>query len=189
MLDKLSQYLILHQKANLPGIGVLTVEHLPARLDFINKTLHAPLPVIRFRSGGEEADGHFFNFVSAGLGEDKVAVIRKFNDLLFEIKQKLSSGSQIVLPNIGTLKKDGINTYSFQQQFSPEGLLAAVPALRVIRSNAQHTVLAGDTEHTSAQMQKILATKNPIKDRWVTYALILTAIGVAALVYYYFTNS
>ncbi len=189
MLDKLSQYLILHQKANLPGTGVLTVEHLPARLDFINKTLHAPLPVIRFRSGGEEADNHFFNFVSGGSGEDKVAVIRKFNDVLFDIKQKLSSGGEIVLPNIGTLKKDSANTYSFQQQFSPEDLLPIVPALRVIRSNAQHTVLAGDTEHTSAQMQKLLATKTPVKDRWVTYALLLATMGVAALVYYYFTNN
>lgn len=186
MFDKLFQYFTLNNKASLPGVGSFSVEQVPARLDFINKTLYAPSPVIRFSSGFAEADKNFYNYLSGGWDNNEMANIREFNDLVFNIKHSLSYDSEMQLPNFGVLKKDASDNYSFEQNFSINDFFPPVNAERVMRTGAKHYVKTGDSEYTSTQMHELLAEQKSVKDNWWLYALILTGIGLAAMAYYYF---
>jgi hypothetical protein len=187
MIDKLNEYLMLNKKANLPGIGHFSVEYTSAKLDFINSKFYAPLPEIRFTGGVSGNDKYFLNFISGNSEADEIAGSRDFNDMLFDIKHKLSYQREAVLENMGTLKKTGEDNYSFEQKFSVEDFFPPVDAIRVSRNHAQQVVLAGSGNNTYTSSREQAVEEEIIKDRWWwVFAIILTVIGVAGLVYYYY---
>ncbi len=178
----------MNDKANLPGVGTFSIEHLPARLDFTNKSLYAPLPVIRFQSGFAEPDKNFYNYLTNDWQSDEVAAMRQFNDFVFDIKHRLSYDSETILPHFGVLKKDAADNYIFEQDFTIKEFFPVVAADRIIRSGATHVVKTGDTEHTNTEMKELLSKQKTVKDNWWVYAVILAVAGLAALVYYNLTN-
>jgi nucleoid DNA-binding protein len=188
MYDSLYKYLILYKKLNIPGIGSFAIEQIPARLDFLNKQLHSPLPVIRFNLGNAVADKHFYDFLAKEKGLQEWEAIRQFNDLTFEIKNTVNSKGMVELPGIGTLKKEFTDTYSFQPAGSLQPYFPDVAAERIIRKNATHSVKVGDAEKSSTEMQELLAPEKPKKSQWVKYAIILAVLGAAAIAYYYATK-
>ncbi len=187
MTESLYKYLILYKKLALPGIGCFTVEQVPARLDFANKQLHAPLPAIRFSAGNVQADRHFFTFLANDLHSTDLEAIQQFNETVLRLKQELNSTGTIQLPQIGTLKKEFADTYSFQPAVSLQLYLPDINAERVLR-NESHTVMVGERERSSDEMRELLADDNRSRHKWWIYAIILGVLGIAALVYYYTTT-
>ncbi|RFM27574.1 hypothetical protein [Deminuibacter soli] len=187
MMQTLYKYLILNKKLALPGIGYFTVEHVPARLDFASKKMYPPISVIRFSGDKVQADRHFFAFVSDDLQVNEVEAIQQFNNTLLEIKKQIADNGVAVLPQIGSLRKEFSNTYSFQPAASAGDYTPEVTAERVIRHEA-HTVKVGEAERTSEEMREMLADGGSRKSRWWIYALILAALGGGAIAYYYLTR-
>lgn len=187
-MQTLYKYLILNKKLALPGIGCFTVEQVPARLDFANKKMYPPISVIRFSGNKVQADRHFFAFVSDDLKINEVEAIQQFNNTILEIKKQMADNGTAVLPNIGSLRKEFADTYSFQPIASSDNYTPEVIAERVIRNEA-HTVKVGEAERTSEEMKEILADETTKKSRWWIYALVLALLGIGGLVYYYLTHS
>ncbi len=188
MFETLHKYLILNKKLHLPGIGVFVIDRLPAKLDFGNKIMEPPLPVIRFSLETSAADKYLYQFISRHLQLDEVSAIRQFNDLIFELKEKLTKEGTAALPGIGKLKKEFADTYTFQAAYTLKDYFPQVTAERVIRKNSEHTIRVGEDERTNTQMAAMLATEKHIKDKWWLYAIILTVMGIIALAYYYATK-
>ena len=190
MYNSLYKYLIFYKRLNLPGIGSLTVEQLPGRLDFLNKQLHSPIPVIRFTSDKAAAsDKQLFEFLAADMGLSELDAIRQFNDLTFHLKDELNRKGQVALQGIGTLKKEFGDNFAFQPEVSIQQYFPDASAERVVRKEATHTVKVGEDERSSDEMMEILSDEEPeAADKWWMYALILGILGLAAVVYYYYTN-
>jgi len=184
MHNLLHSYLLQYKRLSIPGVGSFTVEHIPARLDFPNKTLHPPLPVIRFNTDTAAADKQLFKYLSGQFNLNETEAIRHFNDFAFDFKNDITNNGEAVLPGIGKISKAFTNAYTFQPEASLHGYFPDLKVERVIRENVEHTIRVGEDEKTSTQMQELLA-EEPRKDLWWVYAIILAAIGIGAIVYYH----
>lgn len=189
MRNVLYNYLILNNRLAIPGVGVFTVEQVPARLDFVNKTLLAPLSVIRFSLENiNAADRQFYQFLARTLRVDETTAIRRFNDFAFDLKNDLATTGHAELPGIGKLIKAFSNTYTFHAENMDEEFFPEISVERVIREKTSHTILVGEAEKTSDEMLEILSDRSA-SNRWWIYAIILGVLGIGLITYYYLTHS
>lgn len=185
MYQLLHKYFSVSKNLVLPGIGSFNISMQPAQLDFVNKTLHAPVHIINYSNDSVEADEQLYNFIANETGENKDDVINKLNSFIQELINKLYAGETLQFQNIGTLTKNDEN-YSFDAYKTTATLFPDVIAERVIRQNAEHSVRVGEDNKTSTQMHEQLAVKETAKEKWWISALVLAVIGIAAIVYYYY---
>ncbi len=187
MYELLYKYLALYKKLALPGIGIFTVANENAKINFTEKLLHPSVPYISFSLQTQPADKNFFQFLSREMHTDEVQAVQKFNDFLFSFKNNLSSAGKVLLPGIGTLTKQFINTYSFSPETQLRSYLPDIRAERVIRKNAQHSVKVGEDEKSSVEMKELLSHQIK-KDRWRVYAIILAVAAISVILCYHLTH-
>jgi len=187
MYQYIHKYFALNKNVTLPGIGSFNVETKPAKLDFINKTLHSPAPVIHYNKY-YKADKRFYNFLSKETGVNESNIVNNFNRFTERLKEQLESSCILELQGIGTLTKNA-SGYSFVADNTVQYFFHDAVAERVIRQNAEHTVKVGEEHKTSTQMHRELRQKAVKKDNWFVTAIILGAIGIVAIVLYYLFKS
>lgn len=178
----------------IPGIGSFTVEHIPGRLDFLNKQLHSPISVIRFSMDKNALpEKTVYEFLAEDLGLSEIEAIKQFNDLSFYLKDELSRGREGVLPGIGKLKKEFGESYSFHPEQSVQQYFPDTVAERVVRKDATHEVKVGEEIRTSNEMKTLLKEEEPAtksvatehQEKWWLYAIILAIVALIALIYYF----
>ena len=191
MYGELYQYLVLRRQLHLPGIGTFSVERKPASLDFTDKLAYPPAFTIVLQPGTTTPSRNFFHWLGASLGvSDRDAVIR-FNDFLFELKKQLSAGHTLQWPGVGAISKGSAGDAQLEAQhkdWSPE---SPVPAVMVLRQNAEHTLLVGEQEKSSADMQALVAEEELVtakKTRWWIAALTVGILSAAFVTYYFATH-
>lgn len=196
MYNSLYKYLIFNKKMVIPGIGSFTVEHIPGRLDFLNKQLHSPISVIRFSMDRHATpEKSLYEFLSEDMAVPEIQAIKQFNDLSFYLKDELSKGRDGVLPGIGSLKKEFGDSYSFHPEQSVQQYFPDTVAERVVRKDATHEVKVGEDIRSSNEMKEMLRDddddENETKsveahhDKWWLYAIILAIVALIALIYYF----
>jgi hypothetical protein len=187
MYGYLYKYLVLQKKLSLPGIGVFRIDQVPSRVDFVNKKLYPFSPVIRFTQGTSMADKFFYRFISTSLNIDELEAIQRFNEFIFHLKEQFSINGYVDFPGMGRLTMQFSNTYSFKPDHFVQSLYPDVHAERVVRKNEGHTVKIGEEEvHSHDLLQKEKSTKK--MPAWAIYAIILAALGIGAIAYYYLTK-
>lgn len=178
----------------IPGIGTFTVEQLPGRLDFLNKQLHSPIPVIRFNMDKTaQPDKSMYEFIMEDMGGiSEIDAIKKFNDLTFFLQSELSKKGEATLPGVGKLQKEFGDTYSFQPEQSVQQYFPDTVAERVVRKDATHEVKVGEDIRNSNEMKTLLKDddddddeKAPAADKWWLYAIILAIVALIALICYF----
>jgi nucleoid DNA-binding protein len=187
MYQYIHKYFALHKTVSLPGIGSFTVETQNAKLDFIEKTLRAPVYNIRYNKY-DKADENFYLFLSKETGVDETDAYGNFNNFLQQLKDELERERVVILEGIGTLTKNALG-YSFVASETVQKYFPDLHAERIIREDAQHTVMVGERERTSAEMHKHFQNRDVKEEKWMVSALILGVIGVAAIVIYYLIRS
>lgn len=201
MYNSLYKYLIFNKKMVIPGIGSFTVEHIPGRLDFLNKQLHSPMSVIRFSMDKNAIpEKSVYEFLAEDLAISEIDAIKQFNDLSFYLKDELSKGREGALPGIGKLKKEFGESYSFHPEQSVKQYFPDTVAERVVRKDATHDVKVGESVRSSNEMKKRLqkdeepdrevavsndSSAEPHHDKWWLYATILAIVALIALIYYF----
>ena len=63
MYQYLAKYFSLNKKLVLPGIGLLNASAKPSQLEFVEKTLHAPVYAISFQQDENVTDYYFISFL------------------------------------------------------------------------------------------------------------------------------
>lgn len=179
MYADLYQYLLLHKKLSVPGIGTFLLERKPAGADFLNRQVKAPIYSIAFSNGKDTASMNFFNWLGNALSiSDRDAVVR-FNDFAFDMKKQISEGASINWKGVGILSKGPGGDI----KFVPEKIAIAeksVTAEKVIRLKAEHMIRVGEDQKTSVEMTEMLNKPAIVRSYWWVYAL---AIGLMAIVF------
>src|SRR5438105_4309365 len=183
MHQYIHKYFAVNKNVAIPGIGSFSVEMQNAKLDFINKTLHAPLPVIHYEQNAN-TDERFYHFLSKETGLNESDAANNFRHFISQLKEQLETDHVIELRGIGTLTKNE-SGYSFVAINTVQKFFPDVVAERVIRQNAEHTVKVGEYHRTSTQMHNELRRRAVKKADWFVTALILGAIGIVAIALYY----
>ena len=187
----LHKYLALHKKLTIPGVGSFSVDATPATLHFTDKQLLPPSSAICFTRDVQPNNNHFFSFLSREWNVDKVIAIRRFTDESESIAAGLHQSGTYEFSYIGLLRKEGTDKLQFiPSEFLLQPLFLALPAERVLRKDAQHTVLVGEQEHiktntANGTAEEVLYNETHPKEKWQLYAWILAIAAVLMIVFYY----
>jgi len=190
MYELFYKYLILNHKVSLPGIGTFFVERVPAKMDFVSRSLFAPSEVIVFNKDYQATDKGLYDYIQSKLALNEIEAITQFNDFAHQVKDKATHPGGTHLPGIGLLRTDfdgslyflaDENKSSLKQIFLDHSSTTANANLVDVYDTAESTIITQEVEISSEQ--KIVVNKQ--EDYWWVYAIILALMGVGALLYYY----
>ena len=187
MIEILNSYLILHKSISIPGLGTIYVERKPAQSDFVNRQIIPASYHYRFDRYFDAPDKDFFTYLAAQKEIADYEAIRWYNEWAYELRNKIRTQHEVHWENVGTLRTDPSGEIVFEAQHKLIGFLQPVPAERIIRSNAKHTVLVGDRELTNTAMSDYLneETVHVEKESWWIYALILATVAVVVIFFHF----
>jgi hypothetical protein len=189
MEELIEQYLFQYKQCPLPLIGALIIKEGNAVAWHGDNKLSAPVPQIELIHTETPAD-HFIGFIAArekiSIGEASLT-LRKY---CLEL-QGLSEYKEMKLEHAGRFYVDHSGTLFFKQEMLPKEFLPTVSIQRIARSkSASHTIRVGDNETTSEYMTEYYSEKGKTKnEKWWIAALLLTAIAVAGLYFYFKDHS
>ena len=187
MYNEVNKFFALHHHLALPGIGNFNIETSDAQIDFVNRSIISAQNKIVFGDDALQPEEKFYDFLAEELNINEDQAIISFAIFTSEIKNDLEANKPVYFKGIGTLVKENERTI-FQPEIIP-AFYPVITAERIIRKNAAHTLRVGEEEKTSDEMQTVLQQPKAIqKERWWIAAVILAAIGVAAIAYYYFMH-
>ena len=188
MVEALNSYLVQHKSLSIPGLGTIYVERIPAQSDFVNKQILPASYHYRFDRYFDAPDKDFFTYLA---GQKQIAdyeAIRWYNEWAYDLRNRIRTQQEVTWENVGTLKTDVSGEVVFEAQQNLVSFLTPAPAERVIRTNAQHTMIVGDREVTNTAMTDYLSEEGVYveKESWWIYALILATIAVVVIFFHFF---
>ena len=185
MENCLVRYFSINNECHLPGIGSLVSKEVPAVLDIIDKKIKAPSSSIVF-SKNELEGASFLRFMQAEHDCDDHAAQEKW-DVFSKKIENLKPQDLLSLGALGTLQKnsnDQLELIPFQNLniYHQE-----IPAYRLIKLNAPHSILVGDKETTREAMQEFYVEKVPAyKSKWWVAAIVMLVVSAALIFTHYF---
>jgi len=185
MQDTLYEFLLLNKKLSLPGIGTISLCQNSAALDFTNKQITAPSFYFTIESRNDKPSKKLFDWLSSSLGVTEWDAIKSVNDFSLALKKKLSENGEVNWENVGTIRRDNNGDLKLERQNILLQSEQPVTAEKVIRVKAGHTVLVGEQEKTSVEMEQYFAESPAKKSYTWLIAVILTVLAVLFIGWYF----
>lgn len=184
MYGELYQYLVLHKQLNVPGIGTFFLERKPADLDIANKVINPPSYTVALHHGNVAPSRRLFSWLSSAFNISEREAIMRFNDFVFDLKDQVMAGKKMQWSGVGTLTKGLAGEIRFEPLLKDRLVGEPVPAVKVLRENAEHTIRVGEDEKTSAEMLELLRPEAARRSYWWTVALILLIAAFIFVAWY-----
>ena len=188
MYGELYQYLVLHKQLNIPGIGTFQVERKPADIDFVGRKVNPPAYTIALHHGNTTPSKKVFNWLSDVFNITERDALSRFNDFAFELRDKVMAGDKLQWDGVGTLSKGLAGEIRFDASLKGMTIGEPVPANKVIRENAEHTVRVGEDQKTSTEMIEWLSPAEETKSYWWAAALIIGLLAFVFIAWYFSTR-
>ena len=199
MYESLYRFLVKYKKIDLPGIGAISLQVQPAESDFVNRSLSPPayffiLEKARLTADTEKNEKNtvgqekeapsrkLFSWLAANLNITEREAVIQFTNFLFDLKKQLETGKEITWNGVGHFQKDSDGEIEFKGFKKEFPFLEGIIEKKVIRENAEHTMLVGEVEKTSTEMNEMLL--NPVVTHekrsywWVWPVAIILLIAV-----------
>lgn len=178
MQDTLYEFLLLNKKLSLPGIGTISLCQNSAQHDFSDKQFTAPSFYFIIESRDDKPSKKLFDWLSSSLGITEWDAIKSVNDFSFALKKKLSEYGEASWEKVGVIRRNNNGDLKLDpQNISLQGE-PPVTAEKVIRVKAEHTVLVGEQEKTSVEMEEYFSGSPAKKNYTWLIAAILTALAL-----------
>jgi hypothetical protein len=187
MYAELYRYLLQYKKLPVPGIGTFLLAKNPAVADFPNKVIHAPGYQVAFTQSVERPGSNFYQRLAQLLGISEREAATRFNDFSFDFKDKIDKGCQISWSGMGLLTKGVDGAVKFTA-LAPLVTEMAVPAGKVIRQKAEHTVRVGEDQKTAEEMTLLLNQPEKEKSYWWIWAAVLALLSLLFLGWHFSSN-
>jgi hypothetical protein len=187
MYDELYQYLIHYKQLNVPGIGTFLLHRKPAGADFLNKCIHPPYYEIVLRQKDVFVSAIFFSRLASVLNISGGDAVLRFNDFAFDMKKQIIAGNEINWDGVGVLSNGSANEIKFTPSLNKFIVEESVPAEKVIREHAEHSVLVGESKRTSGEMTMLLNKPEMKRSNWWVYPLA-TGILIFMFIGWYFSE-
>lgn len=188
MYTILNRYLFLHKSIPIPGLGTICLESQAAAIDASTRTIHPPVYRFRFDKFSDSPDKDLFAYLSAQQKISDYEALRQYNDFAYSLRDRLNYFREAPWEGLGVLKKDDMGDIHFESSILTPSFLQAVPAEKVVRTNAKHMLLVGDRERSSREMSDWFA-EEPIHGNrlWWLVALI-GGIAAALIIMFHFSS-
>lgn len=190
MIETLNKYLIQHKSINIPGLGTIFIENLPAIFDVVNKRILPPHHEFRFNKYFDTPDKEFFSYLSTERGIPDYEAIQQYNQFAQDLRTAIKQEDKAEWLDVGVFTKNSSGDIIFESQNNMNSLYAPVAAVRVVRDKVAHAVLVGDKEKTTIEMTGLLNEEKPVakNQTWWMYALIVVVIAIMFLIYHFYSN-
>ncbi|MFY8129002.1 MAG: hypothetical protein ACOVMM_11535 [Chitinophagaceae bacterium] len=193
MFELFYKYLILNNKASLPGIGSFLVEQIPASMDFEHKKLIPPSQKISLNNNVNEQEVlSFQNFLTQELAVNNDESLQKLNTFTQTIQHQITSNGSLELPNIGKLVKNINGGFSLNTNISTENkqILSDLWINKSQAANTNFMDVYSDTMPTIIRRENFVENNavfinKETEDYWWVWAIVLAIMGLGALLYYY----
>ncbi len=187
MYAELYQYLILHKKLSVPGIGTFLLERKPAQSDFVNRQMKSPVYTIILDHASVTPPKNFFGWIANAFDITEREAVIRFNDFAFDMKRQINNGDTIQWNSVGTLNKGLAGEIKLTEAtvLSPE---APVVAEKVIREKAEHMVRVGEDERSSTEMTAALSKIETKRSYWWIPALIISILTIVFIAWHFYSH-
>jgi len=185
MQDTLYEFLLLNKKVSLPGIGTISLCKSPAQHDIPNKQFIAPASFFTIDPRNDKPSKKLFDWLSSSLGITEWDAIRSVNEFSFDLKKKLSEKGEVNWEHVGMIRRDNNGDLKLDRENTLLQSEQPVMAERVIRVKAEHTVLVGEKEKTSVEMEEYFSGSPAKKNYSWLIAVILTVLAVMFISWYF----
>lgn len=181
MVQLIRTYLLQNKSISIPGLGTIYVERTPAQTDFVNRQLLPPSYHFRFDKYFDAPGKDFFTFLAAKQKVEDYEAIKIYNEWAMQLRNNIGTDNHTQLQGVGSLKRDGSGDIVFEPVGAQNSFHVPVPAERIIRTNAKHTMIVGDKEVTNVEMSDYLQESHMRRSRWWIYAIIIAIIAIIAI--------
>lgn len=144
MFHQLTKYLFHYKQVSIPSVGTLYLVQQPARLNVVDKLIEPPGYLAELKTEQAVTD-HQLDFLSRALKAEKETVRRNLQELGDRLQRKIQNDG-FEWKGIGWLRQAGHQFAVLPEAMEP------IPAAKVLRQNAEHSVLVGDQQLTSTQI-------------------------------------
>ena len=179
VFKQLTNYLLQYRQVSIPSVGTIRLVQQPAQLDVASKIITPPSYTTAINND-ETVSDHQLMFLSAALQEEKDHVLKRLSALGQNLQSNMQE-SGFNWKGIGWIGTSG------EAEAVHPAILQPVRAERVMRPDAEHSVLVGDQELTSRHLadRKEAGEVVPEKKRSVlmTVGWILLALAILFIVF------
>src|SRR5579871_1731970 len=190
MLQVLNAYLFQHRSISIPGLGTIYLETFPAHVDVADRTVLPPVYRFRFDKYFDAPEREFFAYLSAQGKMLDFEAIKWYNEFAFDLRNRIRNEDEVPWEGVGILRKDAAGNILLESTTAPDFFQHPVPAMKVMHQDAVHTLLVGDRERTSGEMNVWLHEEAASRKRlsWWVVALVLLVIALAFLAWHFYTH-
>ena len=193
MLEILHQYLIQNKSLSLPGLGTLQLQRIPAISNFSDHVILPPMHKVIFDDMQDTPGKSLFQYVASKMNIEEWEAIKKVNDFSYELKNLLKEKKSFDWHKIGTLSYDEAGNLVLDSQALSYSFMQPVPAVRVIRADASHLILRGDTEVSESFLsanasEEIAASRKNVFHKWWFWAVALAIAAFTLLAVHFYNN-
>lgn len=191
MFELYYQYLLLHKKATVPGLGTFIIFRNPAYLNFEQKTIAAPTWEIIFSKSNAPKDESFNHFVTQRQNTSENESSKNVSDFFANINREISISKKVDWPNIGMLTENGNGEILLRNSNHLVEYFPDVHAEMIVRENGEKSVFDNYATSPGADLTKVKDTNGHEANRkqeWLIDAVILALLAIAAIGYYYMQN-
>jgi len=185
MQDRLYEFLLLNKKLSLPGIGTITLCQAPSQHDLPNKQFIGPSSFFTIDPRNDKPSKKLFDWLSSSLNITEWEAIKSVNDFSFDLKKKLSENGEVSWEKVGVFHRNNNGDLKLDPKNISLQSELPVTAEKVIRVKAEHTVLVGEKEKTSVEMEEYFAGSRVKKNYTWLIAVILTVLAVMFIGWYF----
>ncbi len=156
MLGLFYQYLIRNEKIVLPGLGTVAMQRLSSESDIAAHKISPPLYTFAWHQGNTTPPKRFFIWLAhrLNIAEEEAAI--QVTNFVADVKREINAGKEIKWHGVGIIRRGFDSGIEFEPERRTLSFDEDVAAEKVIHENSRHTILVGDAEKSSDQMNQIL---------------------------------
>ncbi len=188
MYATLNKYLFQHKSISIPGLGTIWMESTPANIDAGTRTAVPASYYFRFDKYFDSPDKEFFSYLAAKQQISDYEALRQYNEFAYALRDRINHLQNAVWEGVGELKKDAEGNIHFESAMRNPFFLQPVPAEKMVRADAQHTLLVGDRERTSDEMSKWFSEEPVHGNRLWWLVALITGIAAALVITIHFSS-
>jgi nucleoid DNA-binding protein len=189
MPQLLRLFFVQHKSVSIPGVGSFQLLRKPATSDIASRQLLAPQYSIHFDSINDTPSRDLFAYISRKKNVSEWEAIGLVNEFSVQLKESLRTGKKFEWPGLGSLETIPGGQLILKQEDISCDFLPTVSSNRVIRREAEHTVLVGEFERSSGESQQWLEDDVVVaKAGWWITAAVIAAIALLLIFFQFFRN-
>lgn len=186
MIDILNKYLVQQKSINIPGLGTLYLERVPAHTDIESGQISPPAYTLRFDKYFDAPDKAFFTYLASQKKIPDYEAIKLYNQFAQDIRSAIKFEEKAVWKEMGIFTKDDSGEVIFEPDSKLLQPFTPVTAEKVIHTDAPEQLAVPAQEETVAPLVAPAETAVQVKvqkDPWRMYALVMGIIGLIVLLY------